>query len=111
MRQASDEEGSHAAGSIDDRPLRCRHRRRSNISDCPEEVTFNADGSLALVAGFSGLNVLNKGETRFVSAGHERLTLLLRFEEAGNLNSVDVVDDFRTPRLVHAYPFFCAMLT
>jgi hypothetical protein len=83
--------------------------RAANVTT--NSYTFNADGSLTIVAGFSGLNVLNKGETRFVSAGHQRSTFLLRFDEAGNLTSVDVVDDFRTPKLAHAYPFFCAMLT
>jgi hypothetical protein len=72
--------------------------------------TYNPDGSLTIVGQFGGLNVLHRGETRFVSAGHESLTLLVRFDEAGNLSSVDVVKDFRTPRLAHAYPFFCEML-
>lgn len=73
--------------------------------------TYNPDGSLTIVAEFSGLNVLDRGETRFVSAGHARTTFLLRFDEGGNLASVDVLQDFRTPRLSHAYPFFCQMLS
>ena len=73
--------------------------------------TYNADGSLSrVVVQINGLNVLNKGETRFVSAGHLTATFFLKYDEAGNLTSVDVVDEFLTPHLTHAYPFFCEML-
>jgi hypothetical protein len=72
--------------------------------------TYNSDGSLTIKAQFSGLNVLSHGDTRFVSAGHESFTLLVRFDQDGNVTSVEVLGDFRTPRLAHAYPFFCEML-
>jgi hypothetical protein len=72
---------------------------------------FNTDGSLTIVVEANGLNVLNEGETRFVSAGHRRMTLVFRFDEAGNVILEPVADDFLTPQLGHADPFFCAMLT
>ena len=72
--------------------------------------TYNSDGSLTIDGQFSGLNVLSHRATRFVSAGHESFTLLVRFDQDGNVTSVQLLDDVFTPRLAHAYPFFCEML-
>lgn len=82
--------------------------RMASTQRNPSSYTENADGSLTVTVEITGLNVLYRGERVVVLAGHFTARFIVRFDEQGNVTSVDYVEDF-TPHLGHAYPLFCEL--